>query len=106
MDYGFITALSAFVTVSSVAASERGNINDFYRGFELTDITQKNMQLWPYYKYTSTRWDEYGIFGTTPIMASSNPPVLTTAKETFDFSQEFKDGRSFVDSLLATQTKG
>ena len=89
----------------ALADSERGNINDFYRGFKLSEITPENMQLWPYYKYTSTRWDKYGLFGTTPVMASSNPAVMK-ADKTFDIGQSFKDGRSFVQSLLATQTKG
>ncbi|MEP2703398.1 MAG: serine hydrolase domain-containing protein [Roseibium sp.] len=89
-----------------MAESERGNINDFYRGFELSEITPENMQLWPYYKYTSTRWGEYGLFGTTPIMASTNPATLKAAENAFDIAQEFQGGRSFVESLLATQTKG
>ncbi|WP_203416266.1 serine hydrolase domain-containing protein [Pseudovibrio axinellae] len=103
------SALALLLALGSGIASaqtDRGNINDFYRGFELSEITPENMQLWPYYKYTSTHWDEYGLFGTTPIMASATPATLTTAEDTFDIGQEFQGGRSFVASLLATQTKG
>ena len=101
-----ILASSIMGAGPALADTERGNINDFYRGFDLSEITPKNMQLWPYYKYTSTRWDKYGIFGTTPVSAASNPASLRAADKTFDIGQDFKDGRSFVASLLATQTKG
>jgi CubicO group peptidase (beta-lactamase class C family) len=104
--YSTIAVLLVLGPGSVIADSERGNINDFYRGFELSEITPQNMQLWPYYKYTSTRWDEYGLFGTTPIMASTNPAILKAAENTFDIGQEFQGARSFVESLLATQTKG
>ena len=40
-----------FVFVFATAASDetRVTINDFYRPFELSDITPNNMQKWPYY---------------------------------------------------------
>lgn len=107
--FGFIAMVGVIASLGTspdASEVERGNINDFYRGFALSEITPENMQLWPYYKYTSTRWDEYGLFGTSPIMASENPAKLKTAPETFDIGQEFSDGRSFVESLLSTQTKG
>ncbi len=81
-------------------------LDDFYRSFELSEITQKNMQRWPYYRYTSMNWDEYGIFGTVPIMASTNPTELRIAEKRFDIEQDFQHGRTFVESLTATQTKG
>ncbi|WP_018968579.1 hypothetical protein [Rubritalea marina] len=34
--------------------------NDFYRPFELSEITAKNMQTWPYYRYVSMNWGDYG----------------------------------------------
>ena len=87
-------------------AADKADINEFYAGIDKSKITPANMQGWPYYKYTSTRWDEYGLFGTTPVMASSNPAQLKAAAEAFDLGQELKDGKTFVASLLATQTKG
>ena len=51
----------------------KATLNDFYRPFTLSEITPKNMQSWPYYRYTSMNWDEYGIFGTVSIMASNSP---------------------------------
>ncbi|MGI9371463.1 MAG: serine hydrolase domain-containing protein [Hyphomicrobiales bacterium] len=104
--YSSIIVLSMVGASFAFAASERGDINDFYRGFQLSEITPENMQLWPYYKYTSTHWDRYGIFGTIPFMASTKPTVFKTGDKTFNIGQDFKDGRSFVESLLASQTKG
>ena len=77
---GFIGMVSVIISLGAspdALASERGNINDFYRGFALSEITSENMQLWPYYKYTSTHWDEYGLFGTSPVMASGKLNVAS-----------------------------
>ena len=90
---------------SAAKAASKVTINDFYRAFTLDEITPKNMQSWPYYKHTSTRWDDYGLFGTVPILAG-NPARLSLAESQFDLGQEFRDGRSFAASLFATQTKG
>ena len=95
--FGFATAASAETKVTT---------NDFYRPFELSDITPKNMQKWPYYRYASMNWDEYGLFGTVDVMASKNPADLSVSETPFDVQQELPEGRSFVESLTATQTKG
>jgi CubicO group peptidase (beta-lactamase class C family) len=81
-------------------------INDFYRPFELSEINQKNMQSWPYYRYTSMNWDEFGLFGTVHIMGANKPAELSVADTPFDIEQEFRKGWSFVESLTSTQTKG
>ena len=39
-------------------------------------------------------------------VSAANPAPITVADEQFDLQQDFRDGRSFVDSLNATQTKG
>jgi CubicO group peptidase (beta-lactamase class C family) len=64
------------------------------------------MQAWPYYRYTSMNWDEYGLFGTASIMAAKSPAKLSVADTPFDIQQEFREGQTFVESLTATQTKG
>ena len=69
-------------------------------------VRSKNMQSWPYYKHVSTHWDEYGLYGTVPVMASKLPAALSVADAPFHMHQDFRDGRSFVESLHATQTKG
>ena len=91
---------------SGALAKSEVTLNDFYRPINLSEITPENMQSWPYYKHVSTHWDDYGLFGTVPIMAAANPAPVTVADEQFDLKQDFRDGRSFVDSLNATQTKG
>ena len=88
------------------SAESKVTLNDFYRPFELSEITPKNMQSWPYYKYTSMNWDEYGIFGTVNIMRAKVPAELTVAKTPFDIEQELRKGWSFGKSLTSTQTKG
>ena len=104
-----ITALSMIIIAaySLVASAEtKVSLNDFYRPFELSEITPKNMQSWPYYRYASMNWDEYGIFGTVHIMASKSPAKLKVSGTPFDIEQEFREGQTFAESLTATQTKG
>ena len=88
------------------SAETKVSLNDFYRPFELSEITPKNMQSWPYYRYASMNWDEYGIIGTVHIMASKSPAKLKVSSTPFDIEQEFRDGQTFAESLTATQTKG
>jgi len=87
-------------------AESKVTLNDFYRPFELSEITQKNMQSWPYYRYTSMNWDEYGIFGTVSVMGAKNPAKLTVADTPFDIEQELRGGWTIANSLASTQTKG
>ena len=104
-----ITVLSMIIVAaySLVASAEtKVSLNDFYRPFELSEITPKNMQSWPYYRYASMNWDEYGIFGTVHIMASKSPAKLKVSGTPFDIEQEFREGQTFAESLTATQTKG
>jgi len=91
---------------SAALAKSTVTLNDFYKPINLSEITPENMQSWPYYKHVSTHWDDYGLFGTVPIMAAANPAPVSIADEQFDLQQDFRDGRNFVDSLNATQTKG
>lgn len=82
--------------------------NEFYRAFTLEDITPKNQQKWPYYKYVSSHWDGYAQYGTDKVNRSDNPTKLTVAegKEKFDLTSEFREGKSFIDSFTDTQVKG
>ena len=95
-----ITLTSLSTTVS---ADPEVTLNDFYRPFTLSEITPKNMQKWPYYKHTSTHWDEYGLFGTVPIMAAAKPAPIKSASKQFDIEQDFRNGQSFAESLTSTQ---
>lgn len=96
--------ISGFNPIAS--AETKVTLNDFYRPFMHSEITAKNMQGWPYYRYTSMNWDEYGIFGTVDIMGAIKPAKLTVADTPFDIDQELRKGRTFADSLTSTQTKG
>tara|TARA_R110000850_G_scaffold13191_1_gene43045 strand:- start:665 stop:1864 length:1200 start_codon:yes stop_codon:yes gene_type:complete len=96
------------ITTFSLTASAETTvtINDFYRPFALSEITPKNMQRWPYYRYASMNWDDYGLFGTVSLMAAKSPAELSVADSPFDIQQELREGLTFVESLTATQTKG
>ena len=66
---------------SAVLAKSAVPLNDFYNPINLSEITPENMQSWPYYKYVSANWDDYGLFGTVPIMAAAPPAPVTIADE-------------------------
>ena len=82
------------------------DVQDFYLPFTAEEITPKNMQKWPYYKHTSAHWDEYGVHGAEKIAPSKNPTKLTVAEDRLDLNTEFKDGKSFIESMFDTQVKG
>ena len=84
------------------------NLQDFYKPFTLEEITPENQQKWPYYKYVSAHWDDYALHGTAKIKRSVNPAKLVVAKddERLDMNTEWKDGKTFIESLQATQVKG
>ena len=81
------------------------DVQEFYKPFTLEDITPENMQKWPYYKYVSANWDEYGIHGTTIVNKSSNPTKLAMG-EPLDMNTEFEIGQTWIESLQSTQVKG
>ena len=103
-----VTAICALCVGFNAVASANTEVtlNDFYRPFELSEITPKNMQRWPYYRYTSMNWDEYGLFGTVHVKRSKNPSRLTETDTPFDIEQEIRESWTFVESLTSTQTKG
>ena len=103
----FLVAVTVVTALSVTASAETEvTLNDFYRPFALSEITPQNMQSWPYYRYTSMNWDDYGLFGTVAVMAADTPAELSVADPPFDIQQELREGRTFVESLTATQTKG
>ena len=82
------------------------DVQDFYRPFTLEEITPKNQQKWPYYKYVSSHWDKFAQHGTEKVSHSGSPAKLEVADARLDLNTEYKDGKSFIDSLLETQVKG
>ena len=78
----------------------------FYKPFDVENIPLSEMQSWPYYKYVSMHMAEFVAFGVADIEAAKEPAKLSPAGQPFDLNQEFKDGQSYLENLLATQTKG
>jgi CubicO group peptidase (beta-lactamase class C family) len=81
------------------------DLQDFYRGFDLDEITPENMQSWPYYKHVSAHWPDYAQTSSRPIPSSSKPAALERG-EPFDLNGEFRIGKSYLQSLIDTQVKG
>jgi len=81
------------------------DLQDFYSGFDLDEITPANMQSWPYYKHVSARWPEYVQTSSRPIPPSSTPAALSRG-DGFDLNGEFRIGKSYLQSLIDTQVKG
>ena len=81
------------------------DVQDFYKPFTLAEITPENQQKWPYYKHVSAHWDEYALHGTAKVKRSASPAKLEDG-DRLDLNADFQDGRTFIESLQATQTKG
>lgn len=103
-----LMAALAVTTALGTAAMAETTVteNDFHKPFTAEDITPKNMQSWPYYRQVSMNWDAFSLFGTAPVLAPAAPAALSVDAHPIDLTQEFRDGRSFIESLQATQTKG
>jgi len=100
----FISALINGVAYADSAIGE-GNPQDFYGPFNVADIPVDKMQQWPYYKYASAHWDQFVLTSTAKVGSAAKPVKLTTGRQ-IDLNSEFKDGQSYIDNLLQTQTKG
>ncbi|MFK5895031.1 MAG: serine hydrolase domain-containing protein [Pseudomonadota bacterium] len=106
-----IIAFGSFIcSVNLQAQSSFGSgfdEQDFYKPFSINDITPENMQHWPYYKYASVHWDEYGIHGTEKIPHSKSPAKISVAEgdNRLDLNTEWKDGKSYMESFVGTQVK-
>ena len=111
--FALIAAIAAcFLSSQSVQADEPSafgsgfDVQDFYRPFTLEEITPKNQQKWPYYKYVSSHWNDYALHGTAKVSRSGNPAKLEVANARIDLNTEYEDGKSFIDSFVDTQVKG
>ena len=91
-----VTCILLFAFGTDTFADSKVTLNDFYRPFELSEINPKNMQSWPYYRYTSMNWDEYGLFGTVHVMRAKHPAKLSVSEVPFDIEQEIREGWTFV----------
>jgi len=89
--------------ISSISAGS--DLQDFYLPFDREKINPVNMQTWPYYKYVSAHWEEFVQTSIVKVAAAKNPARLKTSKD-FDLNTEFRDGKSYLASLVNTLAKG
>lgn len=101
----FATLISGNVLATPSAIGGDFDIQDFYKPYNLTEITAQNMQSWPYYKHVSANWDEYVQTATQAIKVSKTPATLTKGKA-FDLNAPLNANKSYIQSLVDTQTKG
>jgi len=57
-----------FIIATVASAEDKLIHNDFHGPFELSDITPKNMQKWPYYRYVSMNRDESACVGQLRLL--------------------------------------
>jgi CubicO group peptidase (beta-lactamase class C family) len=104
-----LTVLIASLLMGPIAFADSsigiGNPQDFYRPIDVGDIPVEKMQHWPYYKYVSAHWDQFVLTSTARMNAAAKPAQLTPGTE-LDLNTRFKDGQSYLDNLVQTQTKG
>ena len=113
--YTVLYSVAIILLVSQLALADTPSslgsgfdVQDFYKPFTIEEITPANQQTWPYYKYVSVHWDEYALHGTEKIKRSSKPVKFKIAEveKAIDLNTEWKDGKSFIESLQSTQVKG
>ena len=107
----FSAMMTAISTVNAEPPSAFGSgfdVQGFYRPFTLEEITPENQQKWPYYKYVSANWSEFAAHGVEKLPPAKKPAKLVVASKenSFDLNTEYLDGRSFIESMQATQVKG
>ena len=89
----------------NVSAADEIDQAAFYSSFYVKDIPADSFQSWPYYGYASMNIKDYLRFGVHEMPASSKPAVVKKSLS-YNLATEFKDGQSFRDNLIATNTKG
>ncbi|PKH60323.1 hypothetical protein CXF83_04260 [Shewanella sp. Choline-02u-19] len=100
-----VIAVALATTMGAVQAADEVNQATFYSGYDVKDIPAESFQSWPYYTHASMHIKDYLRYGVYEMPASSNP-ALVTVSHSLDLSTEFKDGQSFRDNLIETNTKG
>ncbi|MGR5346065.1 serine hydrolase domain-containing protein [Vibrio mediterranei] len=103
-----ITIALVVASVTAKADSAFGpsaDLSQFFQPFDVNNIPHSQMQTWPYYKHVSMNMADFVTHGVKQINAT-NPVTLTQAQQPFDLNREFEKGKSYLDSLQGTQTKG
>ena len=112
--YASVISIAACLSMShSIYADEPSafgsgfDVQEFYRGFTLDEITPKNQQKWPYYRYVSAHWGKYAGHDAAEIKASKPAKLTVAGKEArLDLNTNYDDGKSFIESMQSTQVKG
>ncbi len=99
-------ATLSFTSLADSAFGPSEDISKFYQPFDVKSIPAHKFQSWPYYKYASMNIADFVAFGVADVEPSRVPAKLTQAEQAFDLNKEFKQGQSFAENLVATQTKG
>lgn len=100
-----VLAISFVSTIGMAPAADKVDQAKFYSGFDIRDIPAESFQSWPYYGHASMHIKDFLRFGVHELPASSTPTPLK-ASLSLDLATDFKDGQSFRDNLIATNTKG
>ena len=105
--FAFLASFGPMQAAELPAAFGSGfDVQYFYRPFTLEEIKPVNQQKWPYYKHVSAHWGDYALHGAARISSSKNPTKISVAEDRLDLNKEYKDGKSYIDSMLAGQCKG
>ncbi|PHQ76468.1 MAG: hypothetical protein COB74_02315 [Shewanella sp.] len=96
----------SFGSFADSAFGPSEDVQKFYQAFDVKNIPLSKMQSWPYYKYVSMNMQNFVAHGMVNIPAAVKPAKINSEDIAFDLNQEFKGGQSFIENLIATQTKG
>ncbi|WP_133153805.1 serine hydrolase domain-containing protein, partial [Vibrio sp. 10N.261.55.A7] len=99
------TLISSNALATPSAIGGDFNLQDFYKPYTLNEITPQNMQSWPYYKHVSANWDEY-VQTTTEQIDAAKTPVTLEQGNVFNLNGTFTENKTYIQSLVDTQTKG
>ncbi|MCL1051018.1 beta-lactamase family protein [Shewanella abyssi] len=102
----FTLVTLSFGAVADSAFGPSEDLQKFYQAFDTKNIPLSKMQSWPYYKYVSMNMQDFVAYGVVDIPAAKLSAKLTYSDQVFDLNQEFKNGQSLIENLVATQTKG
>ncbi|MEZ9233227.1 serine hydrolase domain-containing protein [Vibrio amylolyticus] len=99
------TLISSNALATPSAIGGDFNLQDFYKPYTLNEITPQNMQSWPYYKHVSANWHEY-VQTTTEQIDAAKTPVTLEQGNAFNLNGTFTENKTYIQSLVDTQTKG
>lgn len=106
MMLGAIAGPTTLPVSANSAMGTSAPIEQFYQPFEVAKIPLKNMQSWPYYRYVSMNMEDFVSFGVVQIKAAKEPTLLSKATTPIPLNFKLTSGKTLLNSLIETQTKG